>query len=79
MRRCRTAGPPCGLAAGELLAWEADCAAAAAVAGTARAADRLVSARSWTGMLRAAGGDPEVAELLAAFAADDRAQLSVPR
>jgi hypothetical protein len=24
-------------------------------------------------------GDPEVAELLAAFAADDRAQLGVPR
>ena len=78
MRRRRTADPPCGLAAGELLAWEADCATAAA-AGNARAADRLVSARSWTGMLRAAGGDPEVAELLAAFAADDRAQLGVPR
>jgi hypothetical protein len=78
MRCRRTADPPCDLAAGELLAWEADCATAAA-AGNARAADRLVSARSWTGMLRAAGGDPEVAELLAAFAADDRAQLGVPR
>jgi hypothetical protein len=77
VRRRRTADPPCDLAAGELLAWEADCAAAAA--GNARAADRLVSARSWTSMLRAAGGDPEVAELLAAFAADDRAQLGVPR
>jgi hypothetical protein len=78
VRRRRTADPPCDLAAGELLAWKADCAAAAA-AGNAQAADRLVSARAWTGMLRAAGGDPEVAELLAAFAADDRAQLGVPR
>ncbi len=78
MRRRRTADPPCDLAAGELLAWEADC-AAAATAGNARAADRLVSARWGTGMLRAAGGDPEVGELLAAFAADDRAQLGVPR
>jgi hypothetical protein len=50
-----------------------------AAAENARAADRLVSARSWTGMLRAAGGDPEVAELLAAFAAYDRAQLGAPR
>jgi hypothetical protein len=30
-------------------------------------------------MLRAAGGDPEVAELFAAFARDDRAGLGVPR
>lgn len=78
MRRRRTAGPPRDSAAGELLAWERDCAAMAA-AGDARAAERLVSARSWTAMLRAAGGDPEVAELLAAFAADDRAQPGVPR
>lgn len=74
MRRRRTAGPPADSAAGELLAWERDCAAAAA-AGNTRAADRLASARSWTGMLRAAGGDPDVAELLAVFARDDRAGM----
>jgi hypothetical protein len=69
--------PPPGSPAGELLAWERDCAAAAA-AGNTGAAERLVSARSWVDMLRHAGGDPDVAELLAAFAADDRAQLGVP-
>jgi hypothetical protein len=70
--------PPADSAAGELAAWEADCAAAAA-AGNTRAAERLASARSWLDMLRHAGGDPDVAGLLAAFAADDRAQLGVPR
>jgi hypothetical protein len=70
--------PPRDSPAGELLAWAADCEAAAA-AGNPWAADRLASARSWVDMLRAAGGDPEVAELLAAFARDDRAQLDVPR
>jgi hypothetical protein len=49
VRRRRTADPPGDLAAGELLAREADCAVAA---GNARTADWLVSARSWTGMLR---------------------------
>jgi hypothetical protein len=70
--------PPRDSPAGELLAWERECAAGAA-AGDSRAAERLVSARSWVDMLRAAGGDPEVAELLAEFARDDRAQLGVPR
>jgi hypothetical protein len=74
VRRRRTADPPADSAAGELLAWEADCAAAAA-AGNTRAADRLVSARSWLDMLRAAGGDPDVAGLLAAFAREDRAGM----
>lgn len=74
MRRRRTAEPPRDSAAGELLAFERECAAAAA-AGNARAAERLASARSWLGMLRAAGGDPDVAELLAVFARDDRAGM----
>lgn len=69
-RKVAAAGPAAGAAA-ELLAYERDCAAAAA-AGDRRAAELLTSARSWVDMLRASGGDPEVAELLAAFAADDR-------
>ena len=69
-RKVAAAGPAAGAVA-ELLAYERDCAAAAA-AGDARAAELLTSARSWLAMLRAAGGDPEVAEMLAAFAADDR-------
>lgn len=70
-RKVAATGPEAGAAA-ELLAYEHDCAVAAA-AGDARAAERLVSARSWINMLRLSHGDPEVAELLAAFAADDRA------
>jgi hypothetical protein len=50
-----------------LLAYERECAAGAA-AGDARAAERLVSARSWLDMLAASGNDPEVAWLLAEFA-----------
>jgi hypothetical protein len=32
---------------------------------------RLIQVRSWLGMLRAAGGDPEAGELLVAFARED--------
>jgi hypothetical protein len=32
---------------------------------------RLIQVRSWLAMLRAAGGDPEVGELLLAFARED--------
>ena len=71
MRRRRTAEPPRDSAAGVLLAYEREYAAAAA-AGDARAAERLVSVRSWRAMLRAAGNDPEVAEFFAGFAREDR-------
>jgi hypothetical protein len=54
-----------------LLAYEREYAAAAA-AGDARAAERLVSVRSWRTMLRASGNDPEVAEFFAGFAREDR-------
>jgi hypothetical protein len=74
VRRRRTAGPPADSAAGELLAFERECAAAAA-AGDAWAAERLTAVRSWLDMLRGAGGDPEVAGLLAAFAREDRAGM----
>jgi hypothetical protein len=66
--------PPADSPAGELLACERECAAAAA-GGDSWAAERLVSVRSWIDMLRAAGGDPEVAELLAVFAGEDCAHL----
>jgi hypothetical protein len=68
-RKVAAAGPAAGAVA-ELLAHERDCAAAAA-AGDARAAELLVSARSWVAMLRASGNDPEVAEFLAVFARED--------
>ena len=64
MRRRRTAEPPPGSAAGVLLA----CERAAAAAGDD---GRLIQVRSWLRMLRAAGGDPEVGELLVAFALED--------
>jgi hypothetical protein len=59
--RKATAGP----AAAALAELEA-CAAAATDA------QRLASVRSWIGMLHAAGGDPEIAELLLVFAREDR-------
>jgi hypothetical protein len=71
VRRRRTAEPPRDSPAGELLAWERECAAGAA-AGDAQAAGRLVSARSWLDMLRATGNDPDVGALLAGFARDER-------
>jgi hypothetical protein len=70
VRRRRTAEPPRDSAAGVLLAYEREYAAAAA-AGDARAAGRLVSVRSWRAMLRASGNDPEVAEFFAVFARED--------
>ncbi len=69
--RKAVAGPAAGAVA-ELLAWERECAERAA-GGDARWGERLVSACSWLDMLRGAGYDPEVAELLAVFAADERA------
>jgi hypothetical protein len=74
VRRRRAGEPPADSPAGELLAWERECAAAAA-AGDSQAAERLVSVRSWLDMLRAAGNDPVIADLFAAFARDDRAGL----
>ena len=67
MRRRRTADPPAGSAAGVLLAYERQCAVAAA-AGDELAAERLVSVRSWRGMLRTAGDDPQIGALFVAFA-----------
>lgn len=72
MRRRSTTGPPRHSPAGQLLAYEQECAAAAA-AGKAGAADRLTAARSWRYMLGASGGSPEVGELFLAFARDDAA------
>jgi hypothetical protein len=45
--------------------------AAAAEAGDRSAAERLRAVESWRGMLRAAGGDPEVGWLFAEFARGD--------
>jgi hypothetical protein len=71
VRRRRTADPPADSAAGELLAFERECAAAAA-AGTAGAAEQLASARSWRWMLAESGNAPAIGELLLAFARDER-------
>jgi hypothetical protein len=60
VRRRRTAEPPPGSAAGVLLACERE----AAAGGDA---ERLAAVRSWIDMLRAAGGDLDVAGLLVAF------------
>jgi hypothetical protein len=46
----------------------ADCEREAAAAGDA---GRLARVRSWIHTLRVAGGDPEVGELLVAFARED--------
>jgi len=64
VRRRSTAPPPRDSAAGVLLACERQ----AAAAGDGR---RVIQVRSWRAMLRAAGGDPEVGELLLAFARED--------
>jgi len=58
-------GPAAGAVA-ELLAYADECETAGDTAG-------LAAARSWLDMYAATGYDPEVAELLAGFAADDRA------
>jgi len=71
VRRRRTAEPPRDSPAGVLLAYEREYAAAAA-AGDGRAAERLISVRSWRHMLSRAGGDPDVGALLLAFAREDR-------
>jgi hypothetical protein len=72
VRRRRTAEPLPGSPAAELADWVRVCAERAA-GGDERWAERLVSARSWAGMLRAAGNDAEVGELFVMFARDDRA------
>jgi hypothetical protein len=64
VRRRSTAQPPRDSAAGVLLACERE----AEAAGDAQ---RLVQVRSWIHMLRVAGGDPQVGELLVAFARED--------
>jgi hypothetical protein len=57
---------PAGPAVAELLAFKAECEAAGDAAGTA-------AARSWLDMLAAAGYHPQVADLFAGFAQDERA------
>lgn len=74
MRRRRTAGPPADSAAGELLAWERECAAAAA-AGNEGATERLAAVRSWRWMLRDAGNDPAIGGLFLEFARNERAAV----
>jgi len=59
--------------AAELLALEAECAAAAR--GDERAAALLRQVRSWLAMLAAAGGDREVGELFAIFAREGRSRM----
>jgi hypothetical protein len=70
VRRRRAIEPPQDSAAGELLACEAQCEAAAA-AGSEGAAERLAAARSWRWMLAESGNDPAIGELLLAFARDE--------
>lgn len=67
----RAAAGPAAAALAELEGYAADCERAAAT--DTQAAQRLISVRSWIGMLRAAGGDPEIAELFLEFAREDRA------
>jgi len=64
VRRRSTAEPPPGSAAGVLLACERE-------ADAAGDDGRLAAVRSWRAMLRAAGNDPEVAGLFAAFALEE--------
>lgn len=70
VRRRRAAALPADSAAGELAAWERECAAAAA-ARNERAAERLAAARSWRQMLADSGHDPAIGDLLLVFARDD--------
>jgi hypothetical protein len=69
VRRRRPRGAPAGPAAE--LAAHADRVRAAAARGDPAAIRRLPSVESWLWMLRAAGYDPDVAELLNGFAQDD--------
>lgn len=64
MRRRSAADPPRDSATGVLLACERE-------AEAAGDDGRLAAVRSWRAMLRAAGGDPQVGELLVAFARED--------
>lgn len=59
----------------ELLALR-DEAAAAAAGSDERAVNLLRQVDSWLAMLRAAGGDRELGELFAIFAAEGRARLA---
>jgi hypothetical protein len=61
-------------ATAELLALEAECAAAAA-GGDERAVALHRQVRSWLGMLDAARGDTQIAELFAIFAAEGRSRM----
>jgi hypothetical protein len=71
VRRRKAAAPPADSSAGELLAYERTCDAAAA-AGIEGAAERLAAARSWRWMLAESGNDPAIGDLLLVFARDDR-------
>lgn len=68
MRRRRTAEPPHDSAAGELLAFERECAAAGA-------AEQLGAVRSWRWMLAESGNDPEIGALFLEFARSERAGM----
>jgi hypothetical protein len=59
----------------ELVALEAECAAAAA-GGDERAVALLRQVRSWLDMLAAAGSDAEIARLFVIFASEGRARMS---
>jgi hypothetical protein len=67
----RAAGGPAAGAVAELEGY-AERYAAAAGRGDRWAAERLVSVLSWIAMLRAAGGDREIADLFLEFARADR-------
>jgi hypothetical protein len=74
VRRRKASEPPRDSPAGQLLALQAECVAAAA-GGDGRAEALLAQVRSWLAMLRAAGGDREIGELFAIFAAEGRARV----
>lgn len=67
------AGPVTGPVA-ELLALEAECAAAAAT-GDERAVSLLAQVHSWLDMVAASGGDREIAGLFAVFAREGRSRM----
>lgn len=62
--------------AAELLALEAECAAAAEASGDERAVALLAQVRSWLAMLADARGDAEVGELFAIFGREGRARMA---
>ena len=68
----RKAAPGPAAGAWTELAGYAEEYAAAADRGEPGAAERLRAVESWLDMVRAGGGDPEVAELFVGFARDDR-------